>query len=63
MFNRKTFWYVSYVDGMKRLRNSYDSTYWFTPEGLWLTGYNKRRVTSAAVIARLERAMARAVRK
>jgi len=64
---KKTRWYVSsnrrMEDGLLRLRNSKGSTYWFSPEGLWLTGHNKRHVTSHAVIARLERAMATAIRK
>jgi hypothetical protein len=64
---KKTRWFVSsnrrMEDGLLWLRNSKGSTYWFSPEGLWLTGHNKRRVTSHAVIARLERAMATAIRK
>lgn len=63
---KKTRWY--YTDRpspfeLARLRNSKGSTYWFTPEGIWLTGHNKRPVTSHAVIARLERATATAIRK
>ena len=66
MFGTRTRWYVSSgrtEDGLLRLRNSKGSTYWFTPDGLWLTGHNRRRVTSHAVAARLERAMATAERK
>jgi hypothetical protein len=66
MFGKRARWYVSanrMEDGLLRLRNSRGSTYWFSPEGLWLTGHNKRRVTSHTVIARLERAMATAERR
>jgi hypothetical protein len=57
-------WFISITeDGMARLRNSKGSTYWCTPDGIWLTGHNKRRVASNAVIVRLERARAMAVVK
>lgn len=60
---KKTRWYVGEVEGGgSRLRNSHGSTYWFTPQGIWLTGHRKQRVTSHAVVARLERAMATAER-
>jgi len=62
---KKTRWYYTSRPSPfepARLRNNKGSTYWFTSEGLWLTGHNKRRVTSHAVIARLERAMATAER-